>query len=151
MSVVRRSVVGVSGAELDPSDLPPALVARVGGICLALPEAHEQDAWIGVRWRIRQRTFCHLARVDPAGSSVFGREVGSTGPADVITFRSSGDELVALVESGYPFYKPEWNPQVVGLVLTPDVDWAEVTELLTDSYCLLAPQKLVRLVARPPA
>ena len=69
--------------------------------------------------------------------------------ARVITFRSSGDELEALVGSGFPFYKPEWNPQVVGLVLTPDVDWSEVTELLTESYCLMAPQKLARLVERP--
>ena len=53
-------------------DLAPALVARVAAICLALPEAHEQDAWIGVRWRIRQRTFAHLAHVDPRGGSVFG-------------------------------------------------------------------------------
>lgn len=146
MSVARRSVGVVSALDLD---LAPALVARVGEIALALPEADEQDAWIGVRWRIRQRTFAHLARVDPSGRSVFGRAIGASAPVDVITFRSSGDELEALVGSGFPFYKPEWNPQVVGLVLTTDVDWSEVTELLTDSYCLMAPQKLARLVDRP--
>ena len=149
MSVGRRSVDTVSGIELD---LAPGLVARVGEICLALPETHEQDAWIGVRWRVRQRTFAHLARVDPAGRSVFGLATGATdatGPIDVITFRSSGDELEALVGSGFPFYKPEWNPQVVGMVLSTDVDWTEVGELLTESYCLMAPQKLTRRVERP--
>jgi hypothetical protein len=30
-------------------------------------------------------------------------------------------------------------------------DWDEVAELVTDSYCLLAPQRLVARVARPPA
>jgi hypothetical protein len=58
-------------------------------------------------------------------------------------------ELEALVKTGYPFYKPRWNPQVVGLALEPDVDWAEVAELLTESYLLLAPRRLARLVDPP--
>jgi hypothetical protein len=35
------------------------------------------------------------------------------------------------------------------MVLDDGVDWDEVAELLTDSYCLLAPKKLVALVDRP--
>jgi hypothetical protein len=131
------------------TDLSPALVERVGSICLALPEAHEHDAWIGVSWRIRQRTFAHLARVESPDGLVFGLGVPAQPPVDVITFRSAGDELDALVHGGFPFYKPSWHPQVVGLVLTRDVDWTELGELLTESYCLLAPLKLVRLVQRP--
>jgi hypothetical protein len=131
-------------------DLAPATVARVGAICLGLPEAYEEDAWRGVRWRIRQRTFAHLARVDPDDGSVFSRSAPVSHAVDVITFRSSGAELEALARSGYPFYKPQWNPQVVGLALEPQVDWAEVAELLTESYLLLAPRKLARLVDRPP-
>ena len=140
----------MSSAQPLAPDLSPELVARVGAICLALPEAHEQDAWIGVRWRIRQRTFCHLARIDPQGRSVVGRWLQGSDPVDVITFRSRGDELAALVAMGYPFYNPERNPEVVGLVLTHAVDWSEVTELLTESYALMAPQKLARLVAPSP-
>lgn len=131
------------------ADLDPALVARVAAICLALPEAHEQDAWIGVRWRIRQRTFAHLAHVDPSGGSVFGLAAWLSRPADVITFRSAGEELEALVHSGLPFYKPDWSPHVVGMVIDEETDWAEVTELMTDSYCLMAPKKLARLVQPP--
>jgi len=37
----------------------------------------------------------------------------------------------------------------VGLLLTADTDWAEVTELLTESYCVQAPRRLVELVDRP--
>lgn len=131
-------------------DLSPATVARVGEICLALPEAHEEDAWRGVRWRIRQRTFAHLAHVDPDDGSVFSRAAPVPHGVDVITFRSSGEELEALVRGGYPFYKPAWSPQVVALALEPDADWGEVAELLTESYLLLAPRKLARLVDRPP-
>ena len=32
---------------------------------------------------------------------------------------------------------------------TATTDWAEVAELLTESYCVLAPKKLVALVDRP--
>jgi YjbR len=131
------------------SDLSPALVERVGAVCLALPEAHEHDAWTGASWRIRQRTFAHLARVDAPDGLVFGRDVPVRPPVDVITFRSTGDELDALVHGGFPYYKPSWHPQVVGLVLTRGLDWTELEELLTESYCLLAPLKLVRQVHRP--
>lgn len=132
------------------NDLAPEHVSRVAAVCLALPEAHEQDAWRGIRWRIRQRTFAHLARVDPDDGSVYSQ--GSPVPyaVDVLTFRSSGDELAALVHSGHPFYRPQWSPTVVALALEPGVDWAEVAELLTDSYCQQAPKKLARLVERPP-
>ena len=132
-------------------DLEPALVARVAGICLALPESYEQDAWIGVRWRIRQRTFAHLAHVDPSGGSVFGLAARLGSPADVVTFRSCGEELEALVRSGLPYYKPDWSPHVIGMVLDDHTDWDEVGELLTESYCLMAPKKLGRLVTPPPS
>jgi hypothetical protein len=35
------------------------------------------------------------------------------------------------------------------MVIDAGVDWDEVAELLTESYCLLAPRKLVALVDRP--
>lgn len=38
---------------------------------------------------------------------------------------------------------------MVGLRLDADTDWTEVAELLTESYCVLAPKKLVALVDRP--
>ena len=31
-----------------------------------------------------------------------------------------------------------------------DTDWSEVAELVTESYCQLAPQRLVARVGRPP-
>jgi hypothetical protein len=49
------------------------------------------------------------------------------------------------------FFKPSWGPDVLGVVLDDRTDWDEVGELLTDSYCLLAPKKLAARVNRPPA
>ena len=37
------------------------------------------------------------------------------------------------------------------MILDDHVDWSEIAELLTESYCVLAPQKLVALVDRPGA
>lgn len=34
-------------------------------------------------------------------------------------------------------------------MLDGDTDWDEVGELVTESYCVLAPKKLVALVDRP--
>jgi predicted DNA-binding protein (MmcQ/YjbR family) len=92
-----------------------------------------------------------VAHVDPADGSVFSRAAPVPHAVDVVTFRSSGEELESLVRSGYPFYKPQWSPTVVGLALEPEVDWAEVAELLTESYCLMAPRRLARLVEPPQA
>jgi len=66
-----------------------------------------------------------------------------------VTFRSSGPELDALRATGHPFFSPAWGTNVVGMVLDANVDFDEVSELLTESYCVMAPQKLVDLVPRP--
>jgi hypothetical protein len=36
------------------------IVARVASTALALPDAYEEDAWTGVRWRVRNKTFAHV-------------------------------------------------------------------------------------------
>ena len=79
----------------------------------------------------------------------YARAAATDGPITVLTFESSGPELAALSEAGSPFFKPPWRPTVVGMVLGARVDWDEVGELLTESYCVLAPKKLVELVERP--
>ena len=77
------------------------------------------------------------------GSPAYAQAAGTDGPAVVLTFRSSGLELEAFREAGHPFFKPVWFADIVGLILEDDVDWAEIAELATDSYRLLAPKKLV--------
>ncbi len=67
----------------------------------------------------------------------------------VVTFRSSGPELEVLRLAGHPFFKPGWGANVVGMVLEAGVDWEEVAELVTESYCIMAPKKLAERVDRP--
>lgn len=123
---------------------------RLRRICLALPEVLEERAWVGTRWVVRKRTFAHLIDIDadspPSLAKV--REVVEL-PVTVVTFRSAGQELRALRASGPPFVYVGWGRDVVAMALDGGTDWDEVAELLTESYCLLAPQKLQALVARP--
>jgi hypothetical protein len=120
------------------------VVARLAAMALALPEAHEEDAWTGVRWRVRAKTFAHVLVAQEGYTSAYRDVTGIDAPTTVLTFRSSGDELLALVHAGPPFYRPPWSPTVIGMVLDDDTDWAEVAELVAESYRFCAPQKLVR-------
>ena len=120
-------------------DVPEEIVRRLRLACAHLPEAYEEAAYEGVRWRIRKNTLVH----------VLSRVVES-GPITVMTFHSRGEEHDALLAMGDPFY-PGWGPGLVAMVLREDgsTDWGEVRELVTESYCLLAPQRLAARVERP--
>jgi hypothetical protein len=124
-------------------DLPPEVLERVRRICLALPEAHEQKAWTGVRWRVRTRTFAHLLDVRDGRPQSHARALGRGGPLTVVTFRTPPSEVGAFASMGEPYFHGGWGRDVVGLVLTDSTDWDEVGELLTDSYREMAPRKLV--------
>jgi hypothetical protein len=134
-------------------DLPADILDRLRATCAALPETYEEPAWVGVRWRVRKKTFAHAILVDhdstPAFDAVKVLLAGPDSSVCIVTFRSQGPELVALRNAGAPFFYAGWGRDVVGMVLDDGTDWTEVGELLTESYCVLAPQKLVALVDRP--
>jgi hypothetical protein len=134
-----------------PADVPSEILDRLRPVCLGLPETYEELAWVGVRWRIRKRTFAHVLTADPDHQMAYARAAAIDGPTCVLTFRSPGDEIEGLVTGGYPFFKPGWGADVVGMVLDGAVDWDEVGELLTESYRVLAPKRLAAQVDRPPA
>ncbi len=124
----------------------PEVVRRLGAIARPLPDAQEEDAWTGVRWRVRAKTFAHVMVAQEGYESAYRDITGDATPRTVLTFRATGDELLALTHAGLPFYKPPWSPTIVGLVLGDATDWTEVAELVTESYRCCAPQKLVRLL-----
>ena len=118
------------------------VVQRLRAICEPLPDAYEEEAWVGIRFRIRQRTFVHCCAIDEGHPPAMSRHAGTAGPALVLTFESSGEELAILRQTGRPFWTPPWRETVVGLFLDADTDWAEVAELVTESYCVQAPKRL---------
>lgn len=134
--LARASALAMSMTEY--ADVPEDIVAELRSRCLGLPETVERPAWAGTQWRIRNRTFAHVLAVDFAD-----------GPVTVIMFRSAGPELQALRRAGHPFFRPAWGADAVGMVLEAGVDWTEVTELITESYCVVAPKKLAARIDRP--
>mgnify|MGYP000449774824 CR=1 FL=1 len=122
-------------------DVPEAAESELRRICLSLPEAYEERAWVGTRWMVRKRTFAH----------VLGVAVDDTGPAVVLSFRSSGEELEVLRQAGHPFVVLGWGRDAMGIVLDEATDWDEVRELLTESFCVMAPKRIAAQVERPTA
>jgi hypothetical protein len=133
----------------EQADIPVEVLDAVRSVCLALPETSEEQAWTGTRWRIRTRTFAHVLQIASGWPPAYARAAGTTGPATVVMFRSSGIELEALRRAGHPWFAPVWRADEVGLIVEADVDWDDVGELLTESYCLLAPKALAAAVRRP--
>ena len=129
--------------------VPEAMLAEVRSVCLALPEVYEEEAWVGTRWRVRGKTFAHVLGVDGGWPPAYARASGHDGPVFLLTFRAAGMELEVLRRSGPPFFAPPWRGDEVGLVIDDGTDWAEIAELVTDSYCVLAPRKLADQVSRP--
>lgn len=124
-------------------DLSPEVLDRVRAICAALPETHEQTAWVGVRWRVRTRTFAHLLVVADGKPQSHARAVRVDGPVTVLTFRAPASEVDAYASMGHPYFYGGWGRDVVGIIIDGDTDWEEVEELISDSYRELAPRKLV--------
>lgn len=67
----------------------------------------------------------------------------------VLSFRSAGEELETLRNAGHPFFVLGSGRDALGMLLGADTDWDEVRELVTESFCVLAPKKLMALVDRP--
>lgn len=131
---------------LEYDDVPSSILEHMRSICLGLPETYEEPAWIGVRWRIRKRTFTHLYTVYPDQETASPGVARLDGPTTLMTFRAAGAEFLTLTSMGFPFWRAGWGTDVVSMAFTPTVDWAEVAELLTDSYRILAPRKLARML-----
>jgi hypothetical protein len=128
----------------EAADVAPEIVSRLRNVCDRLPDAYEEPAWVGTRWRVRKRTFAHVLVIDLGYPPAYARAAATHGPATVLMFRSAGDELDALHHAGPPFFGPRWRSDEVGLFLDDATDWQEVTELVTDSYRLVAPKVLAR-------
>ena len=94
----------------------------------------QEDAWTGVRWRVGGRTVAH----------VFGGEDQLLR----VTFRADEDEVAAFRHLGEPYFVV--GGDAVGMLLDDRTDRGELAELLTDSYCRQAPERLAAGVARPP-
>lgn len=116
-------------------DVPREWVRRLDAVLSSFPRCSAEPAWVGTRWRVGSATVAH----------VFGGEDGLFR----VMFRAEPDEVMALSHLGDPYFKASWGSNVVGVLLDDSTDWVELAELLTDSYCLQAPERLAAQVQRP--
>ncbi|GAA4394510.1 hypothetical protein GCM10023147_26650 [Tsukamurella soli] len=108
---------------------------RLDRILSAFPECRRESAWVGARWRVKSSTVAH----------VFGGE----DQLFRIVFQAEPGELPAFENMGPPYFRAGWGANAVGILLDEATDWAELAELLTDSYCMQAPADLAARVLRP--
>jgi hypothetical protein len=118
------------------------VLARLRRICLALPGASEEPAWVGTRWMVRKRNFAHVLDIAGGKPKAYARAAGSDGPLTVLTFRVSPELDDALRTAGPPFFRcawgTTWGTKVIGMTLDRTTDWAQVAMLVGESHRLLA-------------
>lgn len=126
--------------------MPAEILSKLRAICMALPDTYEERAWVGVRWLVRKRNFAHVLCIREGRPPAYARAAGSDGPLTVVTFRATPALRDVLRDAGPRFFVPAWGTlwgtKVVGIKLTRAIDHAELSELLSESYRLLAPRKL---------
>jgi hypothetical protein len=102
---------------------------RLRAICLALPEAVEQEAWGDPTWRVRGRIFAMEKRGDGSPSVWLKAPPGAQ------------EALVAAAPDRF-FVPPYVGPKGwIGLRLEP-ADWDEVAAHVRTSFRLIAPKRL---------
>ena len=131
-------------------NVPNAITTRLRAMCLALPEAYEEPAWVGIRWCIRKKNFAHVLMIESGRPPAYAKAAGSNGPICILTFRS---DLVAFDPGSFskrPYFKPVWWPDILGMVLDDKADWKAVGSHLVASYRVLAPKRLAATIGRLP-
>jgi predicted DNA-binding protein (MmcQ/YjbR family) len=119
--------------------MPPGPLLRLRKLCLALPEAHEVEAWGEPTFRVRNKLFAMYAA--PNNHHGGGR------PAVWCKAAPGNQALMVRAEPARYFVPPYVGPSGwVGIWLDRNPDWSEVRDLLCDSYRLVAPRKLTALL-----
>ena len=120
--------------------MPPRPLARLRKICLALPEAHEVEAWGEPTFRVRNKLFAMYA--NSANHHGAGRHAVWCKAAP------GNQQLMARAQPDRYFVPPYVGPSGwIGINLDAQVDWSEVAELMRDSYELVAPKRLLARLA----
>ena len=116
-------------------------LTRLTKICLALPEATRTDQGRHAAFLVRKKTFVYFLD-DHHGDGIVA----------VSCKVAPGDNTALVAAQPGRFYLPAYiGPRGwVALRLdVGDIDWDEVTELVSESYRRLAPKRLAAMVPAP--
>ena len=110
-------------------------LGRLREICLALPEAHEAEAWGEPTFRVRNKLFAMHASANTHHGA--GRE------AVWICANHVSQDMVMRAKPDRYFSPPYVGPGGwIGAWLDRNPPWNEIDELLRDGYCIKAPKRL---------
>ncbi len=116
--------------------MAPRPLIRLRKLCLALPEAHEVEAWGTPTFRVRNKMFAMYASADSHhGRGRPGAWLKSTRTEQAQMVRAAPDCFFVPPYVG----KSGW----VGIWLDGVVEWDLVGEFATEAYRLVAPRKLL--------
>lgn len=111
-------------------------LSRLRTLCLALPHAHEVEAWGEPTFRVRNKLFAMYASP--------GNHHGGGRPAVWCKAAPGNQEIMIQAEPGRFFVPPYVGPSGwVGIWLDRRPRWSQVADLLEDSYRLVAPKRLL--------
>ena len=109
---------------------------RLRAECLALPEAHEVEAWGEPTFRVRNRMFATYASA--------ASHHGAGRPAAWIKATPINQSMMVTARPDRFFVPPYVGPSGwIGVWLDRRPPWREVAELLRDGYCQVAPKRLL--------
>ncbi|HVF39548.1 MAG TPA: MmcQ/YjbR family DNA-binding protein [Gemmatimonadaceae bacterium] len=123
--------------------MPPSPLIKLRKICLALPEAHEVEAWGEPTFRVSNKLFAmYAAQGNHHGSGRAGVWCNSTQTNQDLLIRSDPQKFFSP-----PYVGPKgW----VGIFLHKKPDWDLVADILRDAWKLTAPKKLHALLGETP-
>lgn len=128
--------------------VPAPVLHQLRLICSDLPEAAEQQAWVGIRWIVARKNFAHVLMIEAGHPPAYAKAASSDGPLCVLTFRAPRPAIDAPRFRRAPFFRPPWFNNIVGMSIDTSTCWEEVQDLLVQSYCLLAPRRLGERIDR---
>ena len=119
-------------------------MTRLRKLCVALPEAHEVEAWGEPTFRVRNKMFAMYA----SANSHHG-----AGRAAVWIKASAEDQDLLVRSAPQRIFVPPYMGASgwVGVYLDGAVDWTEVEDVLRHGYGMVAPKRLRERLGRPEA
>ncbi len=119
--------------------MTPRALIRLRKLCLALPAAHEVDAWGEPTFRVRNKLFALYASA--------GNHHGAGRPAVWCKASRMNQTIMVEAEPERFFVPPYVGPSGwVGVWLDGAVAWDDLGDLLRDAYLLVAPKRLCALL-----
>ncbi len=119
--------------------MSPSPLSRLRKLCLALPEAHEVEAWGEPTFRVRNKLFAMYAAAN--------NHHGAGRPAVWCKASRMNQSMMVEAEPDRFFVPPYVGPSGwIGVWLDAAVAWEDLDDLLRDAYVLVAPKRLGALV-----